>query len=233
MGHAVHVRGLSVHTGAGARLVDDISFTLDEAERVALVGASGSGKSLTAAAVLGALPVTLSASGSISVCGCDVQPGRQPRSRSGVAAVHQDPSTALNSLLRVGDQLNLVLRAHGTRSAAASPVAAALLEDVGFDDPGKLLLRYPAELSGGQRQRVCLAIALACRPRLLVADEPTTAVDVDTQEQVLDAIERVRERHGTALMLITHDRRVAATRTDRSIRMAQGRLVDEPVGAEG
>jgi ABC-type glutathione transport system ATPase component len=96
-----------------------------------------------------------------------------------------------------------------------------------------LLRRYPAELSGGQRQRVCLAIALACRPRLLVADEPTTALDVDTQEQVLDAIERVRQRHGTALMLITHDRRVAATRTDRSIRMAQGRLVDQPVGAEG
>ena len=233
MGHAVHVRGLSVHTGAGARLVDDITFTLDEAERVALVGASGSGKSLTAAAVLGTLPVTLNASGSISVCGCDVRPGRLPRSRTGVAAVHQDPSTALNPLLRVGDQLGLVLRAHGTRASTASSVAAALLDDVGFDDPETLLRRYPAELSGGQRQRVCLAIALACRPRLLVADEPTTALDVDTQEQVLDAIERVRERHGTALMLITHDRRVAATRTDRSIRMAQGRLIDETADAAG
>lgn len=232
MAHAVHVRGLRVNTGAGVRLVDDVSFTLDEAERVALVGASGSGKSLTAAAVLGTLPVTLNASGSISVCGCDVQPGRLPRSRTGVAAVHQDPSTALNPLTRVGDQLGLVLRAHGTRASGAASVAAALLADVGFDDPDALLRRYPAELSGGQRQRVCLAIALACRPRLLVADEPTTALDVDTQEQVLDAIERGRQRHGTALMLITHDRRVAATRTDRSIRMAQGRLVDEPAGEE-
>lgn len=233
MGHAVHVRRLSVHTAAGARLVSDISFTLDEAERVALVGASGSGKSLTAAAVLGTLPVTLNASGAISVCGCDVRPGRLPRSRTGVAAVHQDPSTALNPLLRVGDQLGLVLRAHGTRAAVASSVATSLLQDVGFDDPDRLLWRYPAELSGGQRQRVCLAIALACRPKLLVADEPTTALDVDTQEQVLDAIERVRQRHGTALMLITHDRRVAATRTDRSIRMAQGELIDEATGAEG
>ena len=228
MGHAVQVRRLSVSTGAGVRLVDDISFTLDEAERVALVGASGSGKSLTAAAVLGTLPVTLGASGSIRVCGGDVRPGRLPRSRTGVAAVHQDPSTALNPLLRVGDQLGLVLKTHGTRASVTSSVAVALLDEVGFDDPDTVLWRYPAELSGGQRQRVCLAVALACRPRLLVADEPTTALDVDTQEQVLDAIERVRQRHGTALMLITHDRRVAATRTDRSIRMAQGRLVDEP-----
>ena len=105
MGHAVQVRGLSVSTGGGVRLVDDISFALDEAERVALVGASGSGKSLTAAAVLGTLPVTLNASGSIKVCGGDVRPGRLPRSRTGVAAVHQDPSTALNPLRRVGDQL--------------------------------------------------------------------------------------------------------------------------------
>ncbi|MFT3860210.1 dipeptide/oligopeptide/nickel ABC transporter ATP-binding protein [Micropruina sp.] len=232
MGHAVHVRGLSVHTSAGARLVDDISFTLHEAERVALVGASGSGKSLTAAAVLGTLPVTLNACGSIRVCGCDVRPGRLPRSRVGVAAVHQDPSTALNPLVRIGDQLDLVLRAHGTRAAVATTVATGLLQDVGFDDPETLLRRYPAELSGGQRQRVCLAIALAGRPRLLIADEPTTALDVDTQEQVLDAIERVRQRHGTALMLITHDRRVAATRTDRAIRMAQGRLVDEAVEAD-
>ncbi len=226
MRHAVQVRGLSVRTASGTRLVDDISFTLDEAERVALVGASGSGKSLTAAAVLGTLPVTLNASGAISVCGCEVRPGRLPRSRAGVAAVHQDPSTALNPLLRIGDQLGRVLCAHGTRASMASSVAAALLADVGFDDPDTLLWRYPAELSGGQRQRVCLAIALACRPKLLVADEPTTALDVDTQEQVLDAIERVRQRHGTALMLITHDRRVAATRTDRAIRMAQGRLID-------
>ncbi|MFT4215785.1 MAG: ATP-binding cassette domain-containing protein [Micropruina sp.] len=233
MRHAVHVRGLRVHTASGTQLVDDVSFTLDEAERVALVGASGSGKSLTAAAVLGTLPVTLNASGAISVCGCDVLPGRLPRSRAGVAAVHQDPSTALNPLLRVGDQLGLVLRAHGTRASVASSAAAALLDEVGFDDPDALLWRYPAELSGGQRQRVCLAIALACRPRLLIADEPTTALDLDTQEQVLDAIERVRQRHGTALMLITHDRRVATTRTDRAIRMAQGRLVDEAADAEG
>lgn len=227
MTHAVEVSGLCVGTGSGGRLLHDVSFSLGEGERVALVGASGSGKSLTAASVLGTLPHTLRPSGHVRVCGRTVRAGRFPRTRARVAAVHQDASTALNPLIRIGDQFALVLRAHGVASSRVPAVTADLLGQVGFDEPGPVCRAYPAELSGGQRQRICLAIALACRPLLLVADEPTTALDVHTQDQALAAIEHVRQRHGTALLLITHDDRVAAGSTDRTLRMVTGRLADQ------
>ncbi len=209
-------------------LVDGVSLRVAPGEAVTLLGASGSGKSLTAAAVLGTLPATLTARGRITLAGRDVPPGRRPRARAGVAAVHQDTLSALNPFVRIGTQLGLTLRAHGAGRDDLARAAAALLGDIGFERPEATLRRLPGELSGGQRQRVCLALAFACKPCLLIADEPTTALDVVTQAQVMDQIGLLRERLGTSVLLITHDRELAAARTDRRLRLAAGRIAGEP-----
>ncbi|MDE8741879.1 ABC transporter ATP-binding protein [Pectobacterium polaris] len=218
----LQVENLSLSIG-GETKVSDISFTLFAGERVCLLGASGSGKSLTAKAVIGTPPSGCQVSGSIRVNGEEVSQlkalARPPVSR--VSAVFQDSATALNPLMPLGKQLSLALEA--TSSAELSALLAAMK----LDDIPNLLQRYPAELSGGQRQRICITLALLGKTRLLVADEPTTALDVMTQQQVLQVLqERSAQPDAPALLFITHDIAVAAQLCQRGMVMENGQIVE-------
>lgn len=211
----------------GVAVVDGVSFRMAAGGRTALVGASGSGKSLTAAAVLGALPVDAVASGSITLCGAEVLGVPTPRRPSAArpSVVWQDSAAALNPLVRVGTQVGEPLRRQLGSPAAARAAAGELLRDVGLDDPVQVLRRYPAELSGGQRQRVCLALALACRSPLLVADEPTTALDVVTQAEVVELLRRrTGEGAGPALLFICHELALAAALCSEVVVLDEGRV---------
>ncbi|MBG6247917.1 MULTISPECIES: ATP-binding cassette domain-containing protein [Symbiopectobacterium] len=208
----------------GITKLDNISFSLHPGERVALIGASGSGKSLTARALLG-LPLTGSMmSGDIHFSGQN-RLAQQPR----IAAIFQDTSAALHPLIGVGKQLVLVLRANGATSArAAWEAGITLLATAGFSQPEHIAHRYPGELSGGQRQRVCIAPALASQSALLIADEPTTALDVITQAQVLQALKTYTSRAPErALLFITHDIAVAAALCSRALILSDGKIVEQ------
>ncbi|MER0060867.1 ATP-binding cassette domain-containing protein [Pectobacterium polaris] len=218
----LQVENLSLSIG-GETKVSDISFTLFAGERVCLLGASGSGKSLTAKAVIGTPPPGCQVSGSIRVNSEEVSQlkalARPPVSR--VSAVFQDSATALNPLMPLGKQLSLALKT--TSSAELSALLAAMK----LDDIPNLLQRYPAELSGGQRQRICITLALLGKTRLLVADEPTTALDVMTQQQVLQVLqERSVQPDAPALLFITHDIAVAAQLCQRGLVMENGRVIE-------
>ncbi|MEQ9878495.1 ATP-binding cassette domain-containing protein [Pectobacterium aroidearum] len=218
----LQVENLNLSIG-GETKVSDISFTLFAGERVCLLGASGSGKSLTAKAVIGTPPADCQVSGSIRVNGEEVgQLKALSRPQAGrVSAVFQDSATALNPLMPLGKQLSLALK---TTSYAE---LSALLSAMQLDDIPNLLQRYPAELSGGQRQRICITLALLSKTRLLVADEPTTALDVITQQQVLQVLqERSVQPDAPALLFITHDIAVAAQLCQRGLVMENGRIVE-------
>ncbi|QTF10830.1 ABC transporter ATP-binding protein [Brenneria izadpanahii] len=207
----------------GDRKISDLTFSLRAGEKVCLIGASGSGKSLTAKMVIGAPPAGGQISGQIRVNGENVTHLRalaRPAS-SRVSAVFQDSATALNPLMTLGKQLALAL---GTSSPSE---LAMLLDDMGLGDIDNLPRRFPSELSGGQRQRICIALALLSRTRLLVADEPTTALDVITQQQVLQVLQaRCAQPSAPALLFITHDIAVAAQLCQRGLVMEQGCLVE-------
>jgi oligopeptide/dipeptide ABC transporter ATP-binding protein len=229
----LRVEGLGV-AAAGLRLVSDVSFTLSAGERVGLIGESGSGKTLTASAVLGLLPEGLSATGSVRLAGVDHDligaSERQLAALRGAAItmVFQEPMTALNPTMRVGDQVAEVMLLHGTHPDRRGVRAAAveLLERVRLPDPARIARAYPHQLSGGQRQRVMIAIALANGPSVLLADEPTTALDVTVQAQVLQLIlDGVAERRA-GLLFITHDLAVVATVCERVMVMYGGRIVE-------
>ncbi|MDP2340852.1 MAG: ABC transporter ATP-binding protein [Deltaproteobacteria bacterium] len=223
-------------TGVGAaRVVDDVSFTVPAGRAVALVGESGSGKTLTALALLRLLPdvaqigggsVRLQADGTPSV---DVL-SLSERALAGVRGarigmVFQEPMTALNPLLRVDDQAGEALRVHrGLSKKAARAAASSLLERLGV--PAARASAYPHELSGGQRQRVMLAVALAASPEVLIADEPTTALDVTVQAQILALLQQEQKARGLALLLITHDLGVVAEVCDDVVVMYAGRVVE-------
>ncbi|NYI71853.1 peptide/nickel transport system ATP-binding protein [Naumannella cuiyingiana] len=234
----LEVEGLTVTAGA-RRLVDDVSFTVGRGERVGLIGESGSGKSLTALAALGLLADGLRAGGRVGLAGFEgnlVEAGERARARIRgrlASMVFQEPMTALNPTMRIGDQVAEVMIIHRTRPdrAAARRRAVELLADVGLPDPAQAALAYPHQLSGGQRQRVVIAIALANDPELLIADEPTTALDVTVQARVLDLIRRGVAEHDAALLLITHDLGVVATVCERVLVMTEGRIVE--AGAVG
>ncbi|MEQ9969371.1 ABC transporter ATP-binding protein [Pectobacterium carotovorum] len=218
----LQVENLSLSIG-GETKVSDISFTLFAGERVCLLGASGSGKSLTAKAIIGTPPSGCQISGSIRVNGEAVSQlkalARPQASR--VSAVFQDSATALNPLMPLGKQLSLALK------APSSTELSALLAAMKLDDIPNLLQRYPAELSGGQRQRICITLALLGKTRLLVADEPTTALDVITQKQVLQVLqERSAQPDAPALLFITHDIAVAAQLCQRGLVMENGRVIE-------
>ncbi|ASN85049.1 ATP-binding cassette domain-containing protein [Pectobacterium versatile] len=218
----LQVENLSLSIG-GETKVSDISFTLFAGERVCLLGASGSGKSLTAKAVIGTPPSGCQISGSIRVNGEAVSQlkalARPQASR--VSAVFQDSATALNPLMPLGKQLSLALK------TTSSSELSALLAAMKLDDIPNLLQRYPAELSGGQRQRICITLALLGKTRLLVADEPTTALDVITQKQVLQVLqERSAQPDAPALLFITHDIAVAAQLCQRGLVMENGRVIE-------
>ncbi|PPF89187.1 ABC transporter ATP-binding protein [Clavibacter michiganensis] len=232
---ALDVRSLSIAIDR-VPLVHDVDLRVGAGERVALVGASGSGKSLTARAVLGTLPPGSRVRGVVELGGRAVG-ASAPRQRLGrVAAVQQDSLAALNPLVTVGAQLVAALRASRARGSAADGglltrgdarrEVVALLAEVGIEDPDGTLPAFAAELSGGQRQRVCLALALLCRAELLLADEPTTALDVVTQARVVDVIRRRLDATGQALLFITHDLAVAAALCDRVVVLEAGRVVE-------
>lgn len=218
--------------GDVVRAVDDASFTVGRGEVVAVVGESGSGKSMTAMTAMGIAPEGARASGSIrigdlEVLGADERTLREVRGRR-VSMIFQDPSAALNPVYTVGFQLaEAVRRAEGSLDRAAVRARSLdLLRAVEVPEPERRLGQYPHELSGGQCQRVMIAMALAADPDLLIADEPTTALDVTVQAEVLDVLRALRERTGTAILLITHDMGVVADIADRVVVMRRGRVVE-------
>ncbi|WP_424211925.1 dipeptide ABC transporter ATP-binding protein [Streptomyces sp. BI20] len=223
---------------SGVRAVDGLSFTLEAGRALALVGESGSGKSTVAGALLGLHRGTgARVTGSVRVAGVDpahADPAALRALRGGTAAmVFQDPLSALDPYRSVGDQIAEVYRVHhpaGRRAARAR--AVAVLDRVGIPDAARAVRRRPHEFSGGQRQRALIAMALACEPRLLVADEPTTALDVTVQARVLDLLHDLRVADGLALLLVTHDVGVAAESVDEVLVMKDGRAVEHgPVEA--
>jgi oligopeptide/dipeptide ABC transporter ATP-binding protein len=220
---------------APLRLVDDVNLTLAKGERLALVGESGSGKSVLARAVLG-LDRDIEVSGEIrvgelSLAGAGERQLRPVRGRR-VAMVFQNPMGALDPLMTVGAQLTEPMRYRGVTGRAARAAATALLSDLGIADAARRLRAYPHEFSGGMRQRVALAMALAAEPEILLADEPTTALDVRAQEQVMALIDGVTRDRGLSVLLISHDLALVAGFADRVAVMYAGRIVhDDPVDA--
>jgi peptide/nickel transport system ATP-binding protein len=216
-----------------ARAVDGVSFDVAPAETLALVGESGCGKTLTALSLLRLLPerASLDPGSRIRFDGLDVPAldAEQLRRVRGarMAMVFQEPMTSLNPVLTIGMQIAETVRAHeAVGRRIAEKRAAEMLALVGFADPRASLRRYPHELSGGMRQRALLAIALVCGPQLLIADEPTTALDVTVQAQILELLARLRERLGMAMLLITHNLGIAAGIADRVAVMYAGQIVE-------
>ncbi|WP_108660941.1 ABC transporter ATP-binding protein [Acuticoccus kandeliae] len=230
------ISGLSV-TFRGkhpVRAVDDVSFSIDRGEIVALVGESGSGKSVTSLATLGLLAGAPKVEGAIRFhrrdgTAVDLTSPAAARAARGpeIAMIFQEPMTSLNPVFTVGEQIAEGVRLHeklGRR--AALDRAREMLNLVGIPDPDRRLKAYPHEMSGGMRQRVMIAIALACRPSLLIADEPTTALDVTIQAQILDLIRRLQADIGLSVLFITHDLGVVAELAARTVVMYAGQVVE-------
>ncbi len=236
----LEIRNLTVEvpaSGGTARILDRVSLSVNAGESVGIVGESGCGKSMTALAVMGLLPEAARATGTVRLAGqqiLDLDDGMMSLVRGRVVSmVFQEPMTALNPVRNIGDQVAEGLRLHlGLSPGKARREASSLLRRVGLPPERFSLDLYPHELSGGQRQRVVTAIALACGPRLLIADEPTTALDVTIQDQILDLLVRVAEEEGMALMMISHDLGVIAETTDRMSVMYAGRIVEEGTTAQ-
>ncbi|MBS7792287.1 ABC transporter ATP-binding protein [Roseococcus sp. SDR] len=232
----VAIRDLTVGFDGQAAL-RGISLDVAPGEALGLVGESGCGKSVTWLAALGLLPAKAMVTGSVRLAGEELlgaAPATLERVRGGrVAMIFQDPSSSLNPVLRVGAQITEALALHqGLHGAAARAEARRLLDQVGIPDAARRLDAYPHEFSGGQSQRVMIAMALAGRPDLLVADEPTTALDVTIQAQILELLAALRRETEMALVLISHDLGVVAETCDRVAVMYAGRIVEEaPVEA--
>ncbi|MFG2847337.1 ABC transporter ATP-binding protein [Kitasatospora sp. NPDC048296] len=228
--NALDIQGLRLRLPGTARpVLDGVDLTVGVGETVALVGESGSGKTLTSRTALGLLPPGAETEGKVLVDGQDVltmEPDRLRALRTGQAAmIFQDPRAAINPLRRIGDFLTESVRLTGTMSAAdADRRAVELLDAVGLGP--ELLRRYPGQLSGGMLQRVMIAAALMGDPVLLLADEPTTALDVTSQAEVVALLGRLRERFGTGLLFVTHDLGLAAAISDRVYVMYAGRIAE-------
>jgi oligopeptide/dipeptide ABC transporter ATP-binding protein len=234
------VNDLRTHffTREGAvRAVDGVSFSVDRGKTLGIVGESGSGKSVTALSIMGLIPKPPAkiVSGEILFDGRDLTTLSEKqledvRGRE-IAMIFQDPMTSLNPTLRIGTQITEVLDRHyGMSKDEARRRAIELLEEVQIPRAATRLDDYPHRFSGGMRQRVMIAIALACNPKLLIADEPTTALDVTVQAQVLDLLEDLREQHDMALILITHDMGVVAEVADEVAVMYAGQIVEQASG---
>jgi oligopeptide/dipeptide ABC transporter ATP-binding protein len=232
----LEVRGLHTEfrTGAGTvRAVDGVSYTVDEGETVAIVGESGSGKSVGAMSILRLIPdppgrIT---AGEILFAGRDIMRASEEEMRhirgGDIGMVFQEPMTSLNPVLTIGRQITEAIEQHRkVDRAAAEKRAIELLGLVGIADPQRRLKQYPHQLSGGMRQRVMIAIALACDPKLIIADEPTTALDVTIQAQILELMRALTKRFNVALIIITHNLGVVARYANRVNVMYAGRIVE-------
>ncbi len=226
-------------TMRGVPVLEDVSFEIAPGETLGLVGESGCGKSVTALSIMRLLPDPPGriAGGRILFDGVDMttlDPAALRAIRGDrIGMIFQEPMTSLNPVYTIGDQIGESLIVHrGMNGSAARAETTKLLDLVGIPTGRNQLDRYPHEMSGGQRQRVMIAIALACRPKLLIADEPTTALDVTVQAQILDLIGRLRHELGMAVLLITHDLGVVAEFCDRVAVMYAGRIVEEAPSAE-
>lgn len=216
----------------GHPAVHDISYRIHAGEIVGIVGESGCGKSLASLTLMGLQPSIMQASGSITFAGQNILTNTaeqwQKLRGEGIAMIFQEPMTALNPVVTVGDQIAEMFLLHqGDSKAQARQKAIEMLEQVHIPDPLRRAKAYPHELSGGMRQRVMIAMALACRPKLIIADEPTTALDVTVQAQVLDLLEELRETTGTAIQFISHNLGVVSQLADRVVVMYAGRVVEE------
>ena len=217
-----------------AKAVDGVSFEVREGETLGLVGESGCGKTVTSLSVLGLLPdppARIMNGSSISFRGEELVGAPEPSLRAlrgnEISMIFQEPMTSLNPVYTVGEQIGEALRLHrGLDRKAARVESAQLLREVGIPDPEARLDEYPHRMSGGMRQRVMIAMALSCEPRLLIADEPTTALDVTIQAQILELLADLRERRGMAVLLITHDLGVVAEVCDRVLIMYAGQVVE-------
>lgn len=217
-----------------APVIDDLSFELGAGESISFVGESGCGKSMTALGIMGLLPDKIGriASGKITFNGEDLTTASEQRMReirgNEISMIFQEPMTSLNPVLTVGEQIAEVLRAHqGLGQKAAWDSAIELLDAVRIPNAKRRVSDYPFQMSGGQRQRVMIAMALACKPKILVADEPTTALDVTVQAQIFDLLRELREQTGTAIILITHDMGAVAEMAERMIVMYAGRNAEQ------
>jgi peptide/nickel transport system ATP-binding protein len=232
----LEVQGLSVEFGGPAarlRVVDEVSFDIRAGETVGLVGESGSGKSITALSILRLVPEPPShlAGGRVLLDGVDLTSlpkDRLPDIRGrDIAMIFQEPMSSLNPVQRIGDQIAEAILLHQRLDASARRARVLdLLRLVGIPDPARRIDAYPHQFSGGMRQRVMIAMALACNPRLLIADEPTTALDVTIQAQVLALLRDLKTEFGTAILLITHDLGVVAESCQRVVVMYAGRVVE-------
>jgi len=226
------VEGLKVAIGE-ANVLRGISLEVEPGEVRGLVGESGAGKSMLGRAVLGLLPANATVtSGHIAFEGRDLlamgESERRSLLGSRIALIPQDPMTSLNPVKRVGAQVSSLLRHHlGLSKRAALLRATELLTEVAIREPERVLSLYPHEISGGMRQRVLIAMAFACDPSLVIADEPTTALDVTVQRQVLQLVERLRKRHGSAVLFITHDLGVVAKICRSMSVLHAGRVLEE------
>jgi peptide/nickel transport system ATP-binding protein len=214
------------------RAVDGVTFSLERGKTVGIVGESGCGKSVLSRSIMGLLPSNVVRGGSVKFEGVEIgqAPASVMRSYWGtqMAMVFQDPMTSLNPVMKVGNQITESLRYHlDVSKDYAEETALALLKSVGIPEAERRLHEYPHQLSGGMRQRVMIAIALACGPKLLFADEPTTALDVTVQAQILDLLQELQRERFMAMVLVTHDLGVVAGRTDDIAVMYAGRIVEK------
>ncbi|MCZ4315634.1 ABC transporter ATP-binding protein [Comamonadaceae bacterium G21597-S1] len=233
----LEVRGLGVEfqtRGGVARVLDEVAFSVGRGQTLGLVGESGCGKSMTALAMMRLIPTPPGriTSGQVLLDGRDLLALGEPQMRAfrgnRISMIFQEPMTSLNPAYTVGDQIGEAVRLHqglGRKDALAR--AVEMLEAVGIPAPQRRVREYPHQFSGGMRQRVMIAMALACKPDVLIADEPTTALDVTVQAQIFDLISELRERTETAVVLITHDMGSIAEMADRVAVMYAGRIVEE------
>ena len=233
------VDSLSITTATGIQLVDELSYELRQGQTLAIVGESGSGKSIASLALLGLLPENLTIKGEVqlaSTAGMSQLPIANDKSRNAalrpirgqrIGMVFQEPMTALNPLHTVAKQIAESLRLSGVPKKQWRATSIALLNDVNITDPSDKLNRYPHELSGGQRQRVMIAMALAQQPDILIADEPTTALDVTLQHEILALLDDLKRKHSMAMILISHDLNLVKRYSDEIIVMRQGQTIEQ------
>lgn len=232
----LEVQNLTVQTGDGSKVVSDVSFSVEPGERLGLIGESGSGKSITALAIMGLLPAELKASGRlllgngkdelVEVLGA---PEKALNKIRGTVAsiVFQEPLTALDPLMKIGRQLSEPLRRwHELKGDAIHEAVISALTEVLISNPERIAKSYPYQISGGERQRAAIAMALACEPKLLIADEPTTALDVTVQAEILDLLDAVVSSRGMSLLFISHDLAVVSRITDHVLVLKDGSVVE-------